>query len=390
MQREAGRNTEGRRGHAAAAILALVLLAPLPADAQMDTTATAQALAEAMGIPASLIVSATLLSKGSAAADPNAAAVHTGALGGFSVREGSTFAVLTSGSVGLIAGANDVPGAGYDQGTVDGRGAEAGGDDIVTLKVVIDPPDTAGHLSFDHVFLSEEYPEFVGSSFNDFLIVEAGSTAIIYDTSSGAAKISSAYNVVYDNHGQIISINNNFFKDNPDQTTGTQFDGWTPLLTTCVPISDPTRMTLYFTVADVGDAAYMSAVFLDNMQFHSEQISGPITFKTLSEELLGVSGSQKLDMFTYPNPFLPGSGGRMTFELTTNSCHLLGAGNGIASLEILDISGRRIITLPGGNATRAQWDGRNGQGHLVASGMYIYTAISNTGRRGSGRFTIVR
>lgn len=80
----------------------------------------------------------------------------------------------------------------------------------------------------------------------------------------------------------------------------------------------------------------------------------------------------------------------MTFSLTTEMCHLIGAGNGLQWIEIMDISGRRIITLPGGLATSVNWDGRNGQGNLVGSGMYMYHALSNTGRRGVGRFTIVR
>lgn len=361
----------------------------LPSYAQFDTSATATGLALAMGIPADMIISAALRSVGGAAADPHGAAVHTGKLGNFAPREGNTFAVLTSCDIGLISGSNTASGASYDQNVTDGKGAEAGGDDVVMLQLVLNPPDTALSFSFDFVFASEEYPEYVGSPFNDFFVLEKDGSKITYDTSGGAAKVVTPFNVVVDQKGQTISVNANFFKENPDQNTGTQFDGWTPILTTCAPLLGTDSLVLNFAIGDVGDAILMSGIYLDNFKFDAHAATA-VTFNPLSQALLGEVAQKKLDVTAYPNPFLPGSGMEMTFALSASACFLLGTGNGIKKIEIFNIAGRRIAVIIGNNAELLTWNGRNNQGELVAGGNYYYLATANTGKTGTGRFTLVK
>jgi hypothetical protein len=366
-------------------LLFCLLVLPLPARAQLNTAVTATDLAISMGIPAGIIISAELLSTGANPADPRGYAVHTGALGAFSPTEGGTFAIITCDDVNEIPGSNDVPGQSYDQNVQDGRGLDNGGDDIVKLRVVINPPDTAGSFAFDFAFLSEEYPEFVGSSFNDFFMLEKDASNISVDSN---AQATSPYNVVYDQSGKIISINANFFKDNTNQNTGTEYDGWTPILTTCAPIVGTDSLVLTFSIADMGDAILGSAVYLDNFVFYTGT-GTPLTYFAGSKQVLG-GDKRKLDIIAYPNPFLPNQGGRVTIELASDQCPCILGVNGLERVEIYDISGRRVHTLVGITGQNVTWDGRNVHGAPVGSGTYFYAGHTTDGKWGSGKFTLVR
>lgn len=370
--------------------LFLIVLLAGPTHAQFDTSATAAALAQAMGIPAAYIVSASLFSIGTNAVDPRGAAVHTGTLGNFSPREGTTFAVITSGDVAIIPGSNDEAGADVDQGTESGSGVESGGDDLVKLVLVLNPPDNAKAFSFDFAFLSEEYPEFVGTAFNDFFVVEKDGSQITFDTSSGNTKINSPYNICYDQQGQPISINANFFKENTNQNTGTEMDGWTPVLTTCAPLISTDSLVLTFFIGDIGDAAYQSVTYLDNFLFLEEN-SFTVTYNPATNVILGQTTAEKPKVKSYPNPFIPTSGGSVTFALEGQvECCIPGSQNGITEVQVLDISGRRIINLFGISDATIKWNGRNSRGDIIGSGIYYYVVKTADGRVGTGRFTVVK
>ncbi len=75
----------------------------------------------------------------------------------------------------------------------------------------------------------------------------------------------------------------------------------------------------------------------------------------------------------YPNPFNPSTG--IHYETPENS-HI--------KLVIYDILGREIVVLKNGMVSagvhRAQWNGRDYNGELVGSGVYVYRLISDTGK----------
>lgn len=87
---------------------------------------------------------------------------------------------------------------------------------------------------------------------------------------------------------------------------------------------------------------------------------------------------------SYPNPFDASRGGATTISTQPTAS--------IRSVRILSVDGRLVYqTLPTGSvATSVTWDGRNAQGHLMASGTYlveIETVSSGTSR---GMMTLVR
>jgi len=153
--------------------------------------------------------------------------------------EGNTFSVLSTGYVSSIPG-NPSNFISSDFSPVGASG------DTITLTLNFKVPDGANCLAFNFAFLSEEYPEYVGSSYNDFFYALLDGTNIAFDT-----------------RGNIINVNNNFF--DPSLTPQNSFDGQTVLLTTVHPVTEGNDISLTFQVGDVGDGIYDTAVFLDNL-----------------------------------------------------------------------------------------------------------------------------
>lgn len=115
-------------------------------------------------------------------------------------------------------------------------------------------------IEFKYIFASEEYNEFVGSSFNDvfaFYISGPGITgwkniALIPNTNTPVA---------------INNVNNGsywqYFNDNSTGTTNIEYDGFTAVLTAKEDSLIPCNIyTLKLAIADAGDGAYDAAVFL--------------------------------------------------------------------------------------------------------------------------------
>lgn len=371
-------------------ILFFIAMVTTPAKATIDSGVTGLQMALAMGIPAANIVSASMTNlNNSGTADTRGFGIQVGTLGNNFPTESGSFIVLTSGNVADIPGANDATGVTFDQGTQFGSGAESNGDDVVSLRITIKPPDTALSFHFDHVFLSEEFPEFVGSAFNDFFIFQSAVTpvTVTFAQVGGATGPVASDNVIFDNNGGIMSVNNNFFDPNTAQVTGTEFDGQTPLLLTCAPIptSGGKPFTIVLSVGDVGDASLMSAAFVDNFQFSDEPITKAVTADPAAGTQLGVSADEALTVYTFPNPYVS-HGNSVTFTIDLQQCI---ATTRITSVEIFDITGRRIRLLGGSTGRTLTWDGRNSRGKLVGSGVYFYRLKDSQSRVGKSRMTII-
>jgi len=198
--------------------------------------------------------------------------VYTSPLGGFPV-DGSTFGILTSGDVNSV----DQPGT---FANTDDSGGSVRGDtdlDVSILKIDLAIPQGANCLSFNFKFFSEEYPGFVGSSFNDAFIAELDTS----DWTTSGSTISAPHNFAFDSSGDVVSINSTGLGGmSAANGVGTAFDG-----TTTGPEADPsggatdllgaaTPVTagphsVYLSLFDQGDAAYDSAVFMDNLRVGS-------------------------------------------------------------------------------------------------------------------------
>ena len=75
--------------------------------------------------------------------------------------------------------------------------------DLVQLKVDLNVPAGRNCLSLDFRFLSEEFPEYVGSAFNDGFVAELDTS----DFQATSDAITAPNNFAFDSLGDVISIN---------------------------------------------------------------------------------------------------------------------------------------------------------------------------------------
>lgn len=138
----------------------------------------------------------------------------------------------------------------------------------------------SANVAFRYVFASEEYPEFVGSQYNDvfgFFITGPGfppmgqNIAIIPGTATPVA---------INNVNQLSYVN--YYRDNTGGAS-TQFDGFTSVLTTNnITVTPCSTYHIKIAIGDVGDGFYDSAVFLEASSFKSasNDIRAEVTFGT--------------------------------------------------------------------------------------------------------------
>jgi hypothetical protein len=203
-----------------------------------------------------------------------------------------------SGSTGLPAGypkeapsCQDVPN--YEVST---QAADSAG-----LQVKIRVPSNAKSFSYEHFFLTQEFPDWVCTEYNDFFVT------LMTPTPAGLEDA----NIAFDSQNNPIGVNSGLFRvcnpgdydigssaglgggdtvsrhvDCPDgpallKGTGPRYEGQggiistkpgggTGWLTTTAPVSGGQEITLLFTVWDSGDNKLDSTVFLDNFQWSLE------------------------------------------------------------------------------------------------------------------------
>ena len=167
-------------------------------------------------------------------------------------------------------GPNDSPSAGMDNGyagnylldQIIAKETPAGNMpkstfNAATLEIQFTPMSDT--VKFNYVFGSEEYPEFVGSEFNDLFAFFISGPGI-----SGQKNIALLPNgtpVTINNVNDQGSPNAKYYVNNLHGQT-VQYDGFTRVLTAMSPVQCGKSYTLTITIADVGDAAFDSGLFL--------------------------------------------------------------------------------------------------------------------------------
>lgn len=252
------------------ALIGMILTFGLAAPAMATITPSSTALTIAQAIASS---SVTVTGASFVASPPNGTpnGVSTSALGGFPL-DGADYGILTSGNVGSV----DQPGTLAN--TNDG-GSSVRGDtalDVSILKIDLMVPQGANCLTIDFKFLSEEYPEFVGSSYSDAFIAELDTS----DWTTAGSSISAPHNFAFDPSNGVVSVNSTGLGGmSPANGMGTAFDGlagpgpdpWgaaTLLVEARTPVTAGTH-SVYLSIFDQVDNALDSAVFLDNLRIAS-------------------------------------------------------------------------------------------------------------------------
>jgi hypothetical protein len=230
--------------------------------AAINTPVSPEAAAAAIGVESGDLISATF--NGS---DSRGIGVGTTPLGHFFPTDGDTFLILSTGQAADAELAN----ISDDLSTSLGGLNNSQSADLVQLELNLKVPNDMTCAGFDFAFYSEEFPEFVGSSFNDAFTAELGgfNQTIIGNT------ISAPWNFAFDTEGNIISVNTVF---SVTAETGTTYDGATPSLRAQTPVNPGSSIVIVLSVQDLGDSIYDSAAFIDNFFWSDDPgcVSGAI------------------------------------------------------------------------------------------------------------------
>ena len=207
-------------------------------------SSTALQLAQKLAAPGVTVSNAVLTGSADAAGDFSASLASIGLDSGV---------VLSSGRVADVVGPNSSSSTSTNNGTVGDADLDALGagttQDAIVLEFDFVP--TSNSISFSYVFSSEEYNEYVGSSYNDVFgfFVNGTNCALVNGNPVSINTINAGSNA-----GSYI-----------DNTTGaldTEMDGLTTVLQCNATVNAGVSNHLKLVIADVSDGEYDSAVFI--------------------------------------------------------------------------------------------------------------------------------
>jgi hypothetical protein len=269
-----GGRRKGAPGILLAAVAGFSLLTTTAANAVITSTDDLPTLANAVAAPGTIASASQGLDYVCVADDPATpedesvcpSGISDTPIGGFP-REGATYGIITTGNAALADDANTAENTGYGWFTSNpGMGSSVRDWNTYRFDLVASGA-SSNCLAFDFRFYSDEFPEFVGSQFNDAFIAQLFSTAIRVVPDSGVINAPGNFAA---GAGDMISVN----ESGPSSTSaeaalGTTYDGATTLLTARAPVTPGTTNSLYLTIFDQGDSAYDSAAFIDNIRYES-------------------------------------------------------------------------------------------------------------------------
>ena len=193
-------------------------------------------------------------------------------LGVITPRNGSDFVVLSSGQAGSTA---PEPGTSFGMGLGGPLGYDTA---MVSLTLTV--PDGVTTLSFDFLFLSAEYPDFIQAGFNDTfsatLQTPSGSQQLAFDRAGRPINVDSVsfYPAFSSNAG---GTGYDIFAPDPAGVTyvfpgGVPDAGLTDWLSASGAVTPGSTITIEFGIADLGDDILDSTVLVDNVRFSSVEV----------------------------------------------------------------------------------------------------------------------
>lgn len=161
--------------------------------------------------------------------------------------------------------------------------------DAVVIEMDIVP--TADTLSFNYVFGSEEYDEFVGSAYNDvfaFFISGQGLKGQVNLAVVPNTKDAVSVNSINGGSPTYRSrpVNPTYYVSNVDGNLGIEYDGMTKLMEIKQAVIPYETYHLKLAIADVGDNAYDSGVLIEGHSIVSYEKSYSVLYPK-SESTIG-------------------------------------------------------------------------------------------------------
>lgn len=196
--------------------------------------------------------------------------------------------IIGSGAVTFAAGPNNTGGGNASSGCSNQTFAPLSNATTGTTNdcsvLEFDFVPRSDSIRFRYVFASEEYPEFVCSNFNDvfgFFISGIRPSGGMYNNTNIALVPNTTTPITINNvNGGVsagsatpcILTNSQYYVDNTGGAT-VQYDGFTTVLTAEASVIPCQTYHLVMAIADVGDNAYDSGVFLEANSLTSNAIS---------------------------------------------------------------------------------------------------------------------
>lgn len=336
------------------AVIAAAALATTPATAMALSSVSDLTVETSTSLAQSLVGSGISISNVVYTGGTNASGTFAGGAGTVGFDSG---VVLTSGAAANALGPND------SGSTTTGNGL-AGDSDLTTLSGVstldasvleFDFTPNGDTVFFQYAFASEEYLEFVGSSFNDsFAFFVNGVNCAVVDDGLGGTQPITINNI---NPGS----NAGLFVDNTDAHLNIQYDGLTTVLTCLAPVNSGVSNHIKLAIADGSDSALDSAVFLK---------AG--SFSTIPPQGVGkVTGGGRLNqsdgyVTVGTTVILDDQGLRGNLQVND---HRTGDRFHGYSVDALDVTGTTAVWSGDG-----RWNGQDG---------YTYTATVTDNRNGN-------
>lgn len=159
---------------------------------------------------------------------------------------------------------------------------------VIELDVV----PTADSLSFNYVFGSEEYDEYVGSEYNDVFgffisgegIKDVQNLAVVPNTKTPVS-VNNINNGANNSFDRKQASNPTFFVSNLDGNMGLEYDGMTKLMEIRQAVIPYKTYHIKLAIADVGDNAYDSGVLLEGRSIVSYEKRYNVLFGKNDEKI---------------------------------------------------------------------------------------------------------
>jgi uncharacterized repeat protein (TIGR01451 family) len=202
--------------------------------------------------------------------------------------DGSSFIMLSTGRAGFVPVTTDGFNPGDERGNWFSGGKYNLPRDEATLTMTLQVPPFMHYVYYDVQFFSAEYPEYIGTQYNDKLTVKVispsyGTTTYICDVNSGDFVLN-ANGLPGTGYNIFATSGNPGNVDWVTTTPGPGADaGATALITREHPVSPNEQITISFDIKDSGDNLFDSAAFIDNVMFSGYAKTEMIARKTVQD-----------------------------------------------------------------------------------------------------------
>jgi len=199
-------------------------------------------------------------------------------LGTMQPTHGSTFALFSSGRAGYVPCTTDEENPGDERGSWFGS-KYSHPRDYSELTMTLQVPMYMHYLYYDVQFFSSEWPEYVGTQYNDKLTItitspSKGSSQYLFDVNSGYFVLDSndIEGTGYDIFAQSGNPGNVDIVDRTPRNPGADAGAsdLIPIGGDFHPVSPGEQITVKIKITDIGDNLFDSAAFIDNLRFTGE------------------------------------------------------------------------------------------------------------------------